>query len=104
MKSNFWKFPSWFLDFGLVFFVLHLFFSFALSSEGLMNVLTFPLMHAMIQWVRSGIDEGPTDLSIGLLMYPTMLLNSMLWTFLAIIIVKFGLNLIRRFRARHRQD
>ncbi len=99
MKSSFWKFSPELLDFGLVCFVFHLFLSFAISGN-LMNVLTFPLMHAMIRWVRSGVDEGPTDLSIGLLMYPTMLLNSLLWTFLTVIIVRIGMIMIQRFRTR----
>lgn len=95
-----------FLHFGYVgwlIFVSHLFFSFGLSTEGLLNVLTFLFMHWMISSVRSEAD-GASDLGIGLLMYPTMILNSLVWSFLIVIFVRLFAHVIQRRRYEIKVD
>ena len=80
----------------IIIFVLHSFMSFAMFSENLMNVFTFPLMQLMVWWARSGAEgQGNTDIGIGLLMYPTMILNSVGWTLVICGILKLAEHLIR---------
>lgn len=87
--------PASFLPLGCLIFGVHLFFAFAVSAENLVNPFTFPLMQWLVSAAKNS-EKGDWALTVGLFMYPTMIVNSIAWSLVTVGFAKAVMCLVQK--------